>query len=199
MNHLPSCRRFGLTCFAAVVFGLGIPLVAAGQSAPAPATVEGEPHPRPVPVRLSPGAADIVRMTDAKVAPEVVKVYVETAPAGFNLTAGDIIALKEHGVSNELLTSLLQHRDNPQRQLLQSPAGWSNFYPPPPEPPPGYEEELTGEFPPPRRCSNCGSPASFAAAIPLGPVISFNNSFPTYVNGSPVYSGYYLPAWFARW
>ncbi len=26
-----------------------------------------------------------------------------------------------------------------------------------------------------------------------GPVVSFNNSFPTYVNGQAVYSGYYVP------
>ncbi len=37
----------------------------------------------------------------------------------------------------------------------------------------------------------CPVPVPFLPAY--GPAVSFNNSFPTYVKGQAVYSGYYVP------
>jgi multisubunit Na+/H+ antiporter MnhG subunit len=59
--------------------------------------------------RFSPGVADIVKMVDAKVDPEVVKTYIQHSPTAYNPSATEIIALKDHGVGADILTAMLQH------------------------------------------------------------------------------------------
>ena len=58
--------------------------------------------------QFSSGIADIVKMVDAKVDPEVIKTYLKSSPVAYNPSATEIIALKEHGVGPELLTAMLQ-------------------------------------------------------------------------------------------
>ncbi|MCX6928145.1 MAG: hypothetical protein NT154_33780, partial [Verrucomicrobia bacterium] len=57
---------------------------------------------------FSSGLADIVKMVDAKVDPEVIKTYIKSAPTAYNPSATEIIALKDHGVGPEVLTAMLQ-------------------------------------------------------------------------------------------
>jgi hypothetical protein len=54
------------------------------------------------------GVAEVIRMLDAKVSPEVIKTYVESAPVGFNAGATDLIALKEHGATDDISTAVLK-------------------------------------------------------------------------------------------
>jgi hypothetical protein len=60
-------------------------------------------------IKSSAGVADILKMVDAGVSPDVVKAYVKTSPIAYNLSASEIIALKDRGVSQEIIASVIQH------------------------------------------------------------------------------------------
>jgi hypothetical protein len=59
-------------------------------------------------------------MTDAKVDPEVLKAYVRTSMSAYNLSAAEIIALKERGISAEILTTMIQRGGELRGQALRS-------------------------------------------------------------------------------
>jgi hypothetical protein len=40
--------------------------------------------------------------------PEVIKVFIETSPIAMNVSAGDVIALKNHGATDDITTALLK-------------------------------------------------------------------------------------------
>lgn len=70
--------------------------------------------------RFSPGVADIVKMVEAKVDPEVIKTYIKNSPTAFNPSATEIIALKDEGVAPEILTAMLQHGAEVRAQSMQA-------------------------------------------------------------------------------
>ncbi len=55
------------------------------------------------------GIGDILKMLDAGVSKEVIRIYVENSTVAYNLSAADIIALKEHGATDDITTALLKH------------------------------------------------------------------------------------------
>ncbi len=149
-------------------------------------------------VRFSPGIVDIVRMVQAKVDPEVILAYIKNSPVPYNPGAGEIIALKARGVPQDILAALLEHGAELRTKSLapaQTPA-----YPPgppagPPAPPPSMYPSYGGypAYPPVNYSYNT------LGTILYGPLISFNNSFGTLVNGNVVYSGYYVPGYGILW
>jgi hypothetical protein len=56
-------------------------------------------------------------MLDAKVDKEVIKAYINGSSTAFNLTASDIITLKESGVPDDVVTTLLQRDAEIKNQL----------------------------------------------------------------------------------
>ncbi len=56
----------------------------------------------------SPAVREILRMLDAGVSKEVIKAYLEGAPVTSQPTPSDMIALKEHGVADEITVALLK-------------------------------------------------------------------------------------------
>ena len=56
----------------------------------------------------SAGIADLLKLADAKVAPEVIKAYIENAAIAYDPTVQDILSLKEHDVPDALITALIQ-------------------------------------------------------------------------------------------
>jgi hypothetical protein len=84
--------------------------------------------------RFSPGVADVVRMVDAKVDPEVIKTYVKNSPTAYNPSASEIIALKDHGVSSEILTAVLQRGAEVRAQSMQAAQAVPNQPAPPSSP-----------------------------------------------------------------
>jgi hypothetical protein len=51
---------------------------------------------------------EILKMADAGISKEVIKVYVETAPLSYNPSAAEIIALKQHGIPDDITTAFLK-------------------------------------------------------------------------------------------
>src|SRR6202158_5289959 len=51
----------------------------------------------------SPGIADILKMVDAKIDADVIKAYIQSSRIAYNPNVNEIIALKDRGVSSDLL------------------------------------------------------------------------------------------------
>ena len=71
---------------------------------------------------LSAGIEEILKMVNARVSPDVIKAYVESASVACNPTATDIVALKAHGVSDDITTALLKRSAEGRAQLSQRDA-----------------------------------------------------------------------------
>lgn len=104
----------------ALLAGFSLP-GATPEGAPLPATTIFSPD-----ALMSPAVRGVVKMVRSGVSEDVVRVYVENAPAPFNVSADDIIRLGELGVSPALTTSMLKHdralRDNPNIVAATTPA-----------------------------------------------------------------------------
>lgn len=81
--------------------------IPAQPPAPAPES-PGGPDMSKLPPKPAGTVEEILRLQQAHVAPEVIKVYVENAPFVPPLSAADVIALKEHGVPDDITTALLK-------------------------------------------------------------------------------------------
>jgi hypothetical protein len=57
---------------------------------------------------LSPGVAEILKLADAGVSPDIVVTFVESFPSAPQLTGKDIIAMKEHNVPDEVVKLVLK-------------------------------------------------------------------------------------------
>ena len=60
------------------------------------------------PAQYSAGVNDVLKMVQAGISKDVVKAYIETAQVASPLTPADIVALKEHGVPDDLTVALLK-------------------------------------------------------------------------------------------
>ena len=70
---------------------------------------------------FSPAVREVVKLVEAQVTPEVIRGYIENCPYGFHLSANEIVALKESGMTSEVLVTMLQHR-GPAREQPAAPA-----------------------------------------------------------------------------
>jgi len=53
------------------------------------------------------GVGEVLKMLDAGVSPEVIRVFIETSSRAVNVSGADVIALKKHGATDDLITVLL--------------------------------------------------------------------------------------------
>jgi len=106
--------------------------VEAGQT-DAPKTAGAASKPRDLKpgqdAKYSAGVDEILNMVQAGVSAEVIKAYIENSPVAYNLSATDIIALKEHSVPDELTTALMRRGATLRMQVRQSQ---TPAVPPPP-------------------------------------------------------------------
>lgn len=68
----------------------------------------------------SPAVSDVVKMVDAKVDPTVIKAFIQNATTTFNPSASDLIALKNHGVPDDILTAMLERGAQVRTQIAQA-------------------------------------------------------------------------------
>ena len=106
--------------FTAVVFGLAQAALAATPTTTVPPLIlSGRQSARPAGT-YSAGIAEIIKMLDAKVDAPVILAYIQNSPIPYNPEATELIALKEHGASTEMLMALLHHGDELRLQLAQA-------------------------------------------------------------------------------
>jgi hypothetical protein len=58
--------------------------------------------------KYSVGIDEILKMEQAGISKEVIKTYIDNSPIPYNLSASDLIALKERGVTDDLTTALMK-------------------------------------------------------------------------------------------
>jgi hypothetical protein len=139
-------------------------------AAPAVAPTESPPA-----ATYSAGVAEIVKMVDAKVDPQVIKAYIKNSPIPYSPTSSEIIALKEHGVSDDILTTMMQRG----AEVRAQGAAAANQAPPAPMAPGGY-----GYTPVPTYGSDYGS----------APYVDYSYGYPYY--GYPYYGYPYSYSWY---
>jgi len=72
-----------------------------------------------VPDNLSPGVAEVMKLAESGADEDVVLAYIQNAGSIFNLTADQILYLKDNGVSSPVITAML-NRDNALRNQPQT-------------------------------------------------------------------------------
>lgn len=81
---------------------------AAPAESPAAGTREGV-VPAPAPLgELSPLVREVIQMSEAGVSASVIQAYVEASESLEQLSAPDLIALKTHGIADDLVTGMVQ-------------------------------------------------------------------------------------------
>jgi len=96
---------------------------------------------------VSPPVAEVVRLAEAGTSEDVIVAYVQNATTPFNLTADNVLYLKDLGVSSQVVTAML-NRDSALRAQAPAPIAVPPPVPaPPPEPvapdvtPPDYASD----------------------------------------------------------
>jgi hypothetical protein len=78
------------------------------------------------PANLSPGAAEVIRLAGSGLSDDVVLAYIQNSQAPFNLSADDILYLKDLGLSPQVTAAMLSHdsmlRNQPQQYMPAAPA-----------------------------------------------------------------------------
>jgi hypothetical protein len=74
-----------------------------------PASVEQPPASPAATVSLSPGAAEVVRLSESGVGEDVITAYIQGSQSLFNLSADDILYLKDVGLTSPVVTAMLSH------------------------------------------------------------------------------------------
>jgi hypothetical protein len=126
----------------------------------APLILSGRQSARPAGT-FSPGVTEIIKMLDAKVETEVLLAFIQNSPIPYNPDAAELIALKEHGASTEILTSILHHGDELRVRLAQAESSNS---PPPATPTYDYASATA----PPAAYAPAPYPDSGGFAYPAG-------------------------------
>ena len=112
-----QCPMIGAWLVAGAVV-LCLPITSSGINSVTPAA--GAVKQDTPAARCSPGVADIVKMVDAKVDPQVITTYIKASPTAYNPSATEIIALKDRGVGPEILTAMLQRGAEVQAQSMRA-------------------------------------------------------------------------------
>jgi hypothetical protein len=115
--------------------------VAERPSTPAPPPPRVAP-PRAPAARSSPGVAEVMRMVEAKVDPGVIRAYIANSQVPYHLSADEIIALRNGGLSGDIIAAMIQRGGE-----LRAQAGLASGQVAPYPPPAAYPYDY-GEYPP---------------------------------------------------
>ena len=153
------------TKWFALVAGLAV-TVSSGYAQTPEATASGQAQ-ATVPSTLSPGAAEVVRMATSGVGDDVVLAYIQNSQAPFNLSANDVLYLKDVGLSPQVTSAMITHDGTLRGQAQQ--------YAPAPTAAPPTAQPYAPVAPPPTAYQPAPAPAPTVAVAPA----------PVYVSSSP--------------
>src|SRR5437016_1684173 len=99
------------------VISTALPLLCANAQ-PAPDSFAPPPGQAlsPAPVAVSPAVAEVIRLAESGVGEDVIQAYIQNCPEGFNLTADQILYVRDVGLSSEVISAML-NRDAALRNL----------------------------------------------------------------------------------
>ncbi len=170
------------------------------EAAPAPAVVQAPaPAPAPAPsavqaapARLPYGVDDVLKLTKAQVGEDLVINFVLNSGTVYNLRANDIVYLRNQGVSERVLTTMMNQRNHVGEEAAAQAAAAQEAaaqaypapaYPAPAAPAPAPQYAPVYPKPPP-----APQPSSSLYVIPSPPPIN-----PYYGYYAPYSYGYYGP------
>ena len=109
-----------------VVAGLAscLALTASSQTTPPAATESASaPVTQPAPAKLPYGVDDVLKLSHAQVSEEVTLNYIKNSGTIYNLAPGDIVYLRNEGVSDRVVNAMIDQRKNvPAEQAAQAVA-----------------------------------------------------------------------------
>jgi len=122
IENLKKSRRERWLIIAAMVafiplFSIASALEVTG-TASAGLTANGAPQ-AGVTLGYSQGIGEILKMVDAKVDVTVITTYIRNSPTAYNPNANEIIALKQRGVGDDIITTLIQRGGEVRAQAMQ--------------------------------------------------------------------------------
>jgi hypothetical protein len=79
-------------------------------------------HAQPAPANQSPQLQEVVKLTQAKMGDDVILAYIKNSGASYNLSADDILYLNTQGVSQPVISALLQARSSAAPAPVTTPA-----------------------------------------------------------------------------
>ncbi len=182
-TRLSICMQMACVCAGTLSFGTSL-----GASAPSMVSNSAP----------SPLVANVIKLRNANIAPEVIKAYVQNAPLRATINAEQIVSLHKASVPSEIVKAVIERSEpqiltRPVSPLRPSSARSLGSAPPPQS---GYALPSAGRPRPPYASGGPAisypdySPFPFTTFSPVAfNLVSFNNSYPTYINGYPVYSG----------
>ncbi|HWY31262.1 MAG TPA: hypothetical protein VNX46_10925, partial [Candidatus Acidoferrum sp.] len=126
------------------------------------------------------GVAQILQLSQAKVSDDTIVAYVRNSGNSYGLDANQIIFLRQQGVSDPVITAMLN----------QPKAGVMAASEPPPSSPtaaaPADQTQATV-------ASSGGSTAAYVSTATVAPTVTYVQSVPTYYSSYPYYYGYGYP------
>ena len=160
------------TQWVGLVAALAFPLLSGYGQTPQAAT-PGAPASAQVaaPANLSPGAAEVIRLASSGVGDDVVLAYVQNSQAPFNLSADDVLYLKDLGLSPQVTSAMLNHDSTLRNQSQQyAPAATVPVAPAPAAP----------AAPVPEAAAPAAAPAPAYVTSPPPDVTCFYNNLSPY-------------------
>jgi hypothetical protein len=123
---------------------------------------------------FTPGIADILKMADAKLDADVIKAFIKNSSTPYDPTVPEIIALKEHGLSSEILTVVIERGGEVRAQMAKARQGNAAPYTQPP-----YPNAPAPYAPAPANDYDTAQPVYAAYPYPY-PVYSYSYLYPGY-------------------
>src|SRR5437899_2950953 len=100
-----------------------LPLGSGYAQAPAPEVSTTPEQPSTgsasVPANISPAAAEVIRLAEAGTGEDVLLAFIQNSTSSFNLSADQILYLRDVGLSSQIITAML-NRDNVLRNQPQT-------------------------------------------------------------------------------
>lgn len=125
----PAQTPLSVTNHADIVSAPQPPPAAVGVTVPSASA----PSANAVPRNFSPGVAEVVKLAQSGVGDEVVLAFVRGSQLAYNLSADDIVALKNAGLSSPVMAAMINHDQSLRNQTH----------------PPSYEQKLYAPLTPP--------------------------------------------------
>jgi hypothetical protein len=194
-------RAFGISKGVLASLGLlvALPNAIIAEEPAAGAQADLKPAKLPELAKYSGGVYDILKLADGKVANPVIVSFIEASPVAFQPTAQEVIMLKDHGVSDDVIKAMLAHGSHLREQRAPAPASvplMAAQNPAPQAPAPASPAPAYSEYPGYTSTTPYYAyDPSYAYASPTYYPYTYAYSYPYYYPYYSVSLGWYWPWW----
>jgi hypothetical protein len=130
-------------------------------------------------VQLSYGATEVTQLAKAKVADDTIVAFVQNSGRAYSLTAPEILALRSEGVSDRVITAMLEEQTKKQTDAAARSAAAAPLAPQP--------DTVSQPAP---------VPAAPATTYAPAPAVTYVQTVPAYAPASTVYVPYAAPTYY---